>query len=196
MTALLAWSVSGPPGTAAGDNETSTPRPRGVPHGALARNLASSKFREQRGVFIARGISVGNTDNGCAWEEPEPLAHKLPTSATTFARPATLRSLCDSGGGGRRHRGSGEPRSGEDGKRVAASRTFDIADHGGLGARAAVPGTSPARRSSTRDKPGARGETVAERGQVAAAVTASLARRVRVRHHRPRRDRGTYREPR
>jgi len=115
----------------------------------------------------------------CAWEEPEPLAHKLPTSATTFAPPATLRSLCDSGGGGRRHRGSGEPRSGEDGKRVAVSRTCDIADHGGLGARAAVPGISPARRSSTRDKPGARGDTVAERnagsGQ-AGSVTPPAAR--------------------
>jgi hypothetical protein len=77
MTALLAWSVSGPPGTAAGDNETSTPRPRGVPHGALARNLASSKFREQRGVFMARGISVGITDNGCAGEEPEGLACRV-----------------------------------------------------------------------------------------------------------------------
>ena len=62
-----------------------------------------SKFREQRGVFVARGITVSMTDSGCAWEEPEPLAHKLPISATTFALPATLRSLCDSGGGGRRH---------------------------------------------------------------------------------------------
>jgi len=92
-----------------------------------------SKFREQRGVFLARATTVGMTDPGCAWEgvsmnrdtsggavhglgkrgtgvdianhgcadeEPEPLAHKLPTSATTFALPATLRSLCDSGGGG------------------------------------------------------------------------------------------------
>lgn len=39
MTALLAWSVSGPPGTAAGGKETSTPRPRGVPHGRLAGRL-------------------------------------------------------------------------------------------------------------------------------------------------------------
>jgi hypothetical protein len=140
MTALLAWSVSGPPGTAAGDNETSTPRPRGVPHGALARNLASSKFREQRGVFIARGISVGITDNGCACEEPEPLAHKLPTSATTFAPPATLRSLCDSG---------------EDGKRVAVSRMFDIADHGATGAGRA---RAQRGRSTARDRCGARGK--------------------------------------
>jgi hypothetical protein len=48
-------------------------------------------------------MTVRMIDHGCAWEEPEPLAHKLPTAATTFAPPATLRSLCDSGGGGRRH---------------------------------------------------------------------------------------------
>ncbi len=92
-----------------------------------------SKFREQRGVFVARGITVGMTDPGCACEgvsmnrdssagavhglgkrgtgvdiadhgragdEPEPLAHKLPTWATTFAFSATLSRLCDSGGGG------------------------------------------------------------------------------------------------
>ena len=35
MTALLAWSLSGPPGTAAGYNETRTPQ-RGVPHGGPA----------------------------------------------------------------------------------------------------------------------------------------------------------------
>ena len=27
-----------------------------------------SKFREQRGVFVARGITVSMTDPGCAWE--------------------------------------------------------------------------------------------------------------------------------
>jgi len=27
-----------------------------------------SKFREQRGVFVARGTSVGMTDPGCVWE--------------------------------------------------------------------------------------------------------------------------------
>jgi len=32
-------ATPGPPSSAAGDNETSTPRPRGVPHGALARRL-------------------------------------------------------------------------------------------------------------------------------------------------------------
>jgi len=52
---------------------------------------------------MARAIIVRIMVNGRAWEEPEPLAHKLPTLATTFALPATLRSLCDSGGGGRRH---------------------------------------------------------------------------------------------
>jgi hypothetical protein len=103
---------------------------------------------------VKRGTSVDIANHGCADEEPEPLAHKLPTLATTFALPATLRSLCDSGGGGRRHRGSGEPRSGEDGKRVAASRPFDIADQG-------APGAGRARaqrgRSTARDRCGARG---------------------------------------
>ena len=47
-----------------------------------------------------RGTGVDIANQGCADEEPEPLAHKLPTSATTFALLATLRSLCDSGGGG------------------------------------------------------------------------------------------------
>ena len=72
--------------------------------------------------------------------------------------------------------------------------------------------------SNRHDKPGASGEDActrdngsggpvtgrsggttdhaAERGRVAAAVTASLARRVRVGHHRPRRTGDTYREPR
>ena len=27
-----------------------------------------SKFREQRGVFVARGTTVSMTDPGCAWE--------------------------------------------------------------------------------------------------------------------------------
>jgi len=44
---------------------------------------------------MARAIIVRIMVNGRAWEEPEPLAHKLPTSATTFALSATLRSLCD-----------------------------------------------------------------------------------------------------
>ena len=47
-----------------------------------------------------RGMGVGIANHGRADEEPEPLAHKLPTSAITFELPATLRSLCDSGGGG------------------------------------------------------------------------------------------------
>jgi hypothetical protein len=105
MTALLAWSVSGPPGTAAGHNETSTPRPRGVPHGALARNLASSKFREQRGVFIARGISVGIGDRasgeaarmgsalpcrgGSTSPTTEHLARDVPERSEDEARPVT-----------------------------------------------------------------------------------------------------------
>jgi len=115
-----------------------------------------SKFREQRGdIFMARGMTVCMADPGCACEEPEPLAHKLPTLSTTFALSSTLRSLCDSGGGGRRHRGSGERRSREDGKRVAVSRTFDIADHG-------APGAGRARaqrgRSTARDRCGARGK--------------------------------------
>jgi len=48
-----------------------------TPLGALARFLALSRKREQRGVFIARGMSVGITDHGCAWEEPEGLAQNL-----------------------------------------------------------------------------------------------------------------------
>ena len=47
-----------------------------------------------------RGTSVGIVNHGRADDEPEPLAHKLPTSATTPELSATLRSLCDSGGGG------------------------------------------------------------------------------------------------
>jgi len=47
-----------------------------------------------------RGTSVGIANHGRADEEPEPLAHKLPTLPITFALPATLRSLCASGGGG------------------------------------------------------------------------------------------------
>ena len=49
-----------------------------------------------------------------------------------------------------------------------------------------------------RPRPGAVAPPTTQRSGagVAAAVTASLARRVRVRHHRPRRDRGIYREPR
>ena len=59
----------------------------------------------------------------------------------------------DKPGGGRRHRGSGEPRSGEDGERVAASRTFDIADHGATGAGRA---RAQRGRSTARDRCGAR----------------------------------------
>ena len=36
-----------------------------------------SKFREQRGVFMARGMTVCMTDPGCAWEEPEGLAGRV-----------------------------------------------------------------------------------------------------------------------
>ena len=99
-------------------------------------------------------MTVRMTKHGCAWEEPEPLAHKLPTSATTFALPATLRSLCDSGGGGRRHRGSGEPCSGEDGKRIAASRPVDISDHVAAGVARARPKGG---RSTGHASRGARG---------------------------------------
>jgi hypothetical protein len=47
-----------------------------------------------------RGTGVGITDHGCAWDEPEPLAHKLPTSLMTFDLAMTFSCLCDSGGGG------------------------------------------------------------------------------------------------
>ena len=40
-----------------------------------------SKFREQRGVFMARGMTVCMTDSGCAWEEPEGLAQNLAPQA-------------------------------------------------------------------------------------------------------------------
>lgn len=45
--------------------------------GVGAEPRRHSGFREQRGVFLARGISVGITDNGCAWEEPEGLACRV-----------------------------------------------------------------------------------------------------------------------
>ena len=59
-----------------------------------------SKFREQRGVFRARATTVVIADQGCADEEPEPLAHKLLTSMMTFDLSMTFSCLCDSGGGG------------------------------------------------------------------------------------------------
>ena len=66
---------AGPPGTAAGDKyiEVAT----ATLLGALARFLASSRNREQRGVFVARGTTVCITDPGCAGEEPEGLAQNL-----------------------------------------------------------------------------------------------------------------------
>jgi len=59
-----------------------------------------SKFREQRGVFRARATTVDIADHGCAWEEPEPLAEKLPTSLMTFNLSRPFCSFCASGGGG------------------------------------------------------------------------------------------------
>jgi len=43
---------------------------------------------------------VDIVDHGCAWDEPEPLAHKLPISMMTLNMPMTFSCLCDSGGGG------------------------------------------------------------------------------------------------
>ena len=47
-----------------------------------------------------RGTSVGIVNHCRADEEPEPLAHKLPTSRMTFDLSMTFSCLCDSGGGG------------------------------------------------------------------------------------------------
>jgi len=47
-----------------------------------------------------RGMGVGIVKHGRADEEPEPLAHKLPTSMMTFDLSMTFSCLCDSGGGG------------------------------------------------------------------------------------------------
>ena len=50
-----------------------------------------------------RERSVGTVNHGRAGDEPEPLAHKLPTSLMTFDLSMTFSCLCDSGGGGRWH---------------------------------------------------------------------------------------------
>ena len=47
-----------------------------------------------------RGRNVGTVNHGCAGDEPEPLAHKLPTSSMTFDLSRPFRSFCASGGGG------------------------------------------------------------------------------------------------
>ena len=47
-----------------------------------------------------RGRSVAIVDHGCAGDEPEPLAHKLPTSLMTIDLPRPFSCLCASGGGG------------------------------------------------------------------------------------------------
>jgi len=47
-----------------------------------------------------RGRSVGIVDHGCAGDEPEPLAEKLPTSLMRFVLSRLFRSFCASGGGG------------------------------------------------------------------------------------------------
>ena len=47
-----------------------------------------------------RGTSVGTVNHGCAGDEPEPLAHKLPTSMMRSDLSMTFSCLCDSGGGG------------------------------------------------------------------------------------------------
>ena len=45
-------------------------------------------------------MGVGIANHGRADEEPEPLAHKLPTSMMTFDLSMTFSCLCASGGGG------------------------------------------------------------------------------------------------
>jgi hypothetical protein len=47
-----------------------------------------------------RGTSVSIVDHGCAGDEPEPLAEKLPTSMMTFVLSRPFRSFCASGVGG------------------------------------------------------------------------------------------------
>jgi hypothetical protein len=50
--------------------------------------------------FVKRGTGVGIVNHCCAGDEPEPLAHKLPTSMMTCDLSMTFSCLCDSGGGG------------------------------------------------------------------------------------------------
>jgi len=50
-----------------------------------------------------RGRNVGTVNHGCAGDEPEPLAHKLPTLLMTLDLPSPFSCLCDSGGGGAWH---------------------------------------------------------------------------------------------
>jgi len=47
-----------------------------------------------------RGTGVDIADHGRAGDEPEPLAHKLPTTMMTFDLSMTFSCLCASGGGG------------------------------------------------------------------------------------------------
>jgi len=182
MTASLAWPVSGPPGTAAGDNksealEVAKPHRKGRWRGTWLL----SKFREQRGVWRKRGRTICITDHDCAGEGVSMNRDSSAGAVHGLGKRGTSVGIANHG-----RAGMGEPRSGEDAESVGSPDTqrnvvrgeagtvtersdgavpadaarrgaVDIADHGGIGARAAVPGVSPARDRSTRDKPGARG---------------------------------------
>ena len=50
--------------------------------------------------LVKRGRNVGTENHGRAGDEPESLAHKLPTSLMTLDLPRPFSCLCDSGGGG------------------------------------------------------------------------------------------------
>ena len=76
-------------------------------------------FREQRGVFIARGMNVRMTDHGRAWKG----AGSFSTGRASLLRLARAVRGGQDIAERRRHRGSGERRRREDGKRVGSPAT-------------------------------------------------------------------------
>ena len=69
-----------------------------------------------------RGRSVDIVGHGCAGDEPEPLAHKLPTTMMTFDLPMTL-AACVPVAEAAHSTGMGERRSREDAESVGSPAT-------------------------------------------------------------------------
>ena len=58
------------------------------------------RLPDRSGVFMARATTVVIVSDDCAWDEPEPLAHKLPTLLMTIDLLRPFSCLCNSVGGG------------------------------------------------------------------------------------------------